>query len=34
MSKPAKELIAMLREIRIEKGMSQEAVASLSGNLA
>ena len=31
MSKPAKELIAMLREIRIEKGMSQEAVASLSG---
>lgn len=31
MSKPAKELIAMLREIRIEKGMSQEAVAGLTG---
>ena len=31
MSDPAKEFIAMLREIRIEKGLSQEAVASLSG---
>jgi len=31
MSEPAKEFIAMLREIRIEKGLSQEAVASLSG---
>ena len=31
MSEPAKEFIAMLREIRIEKGMSQEAVAALSG---
>ena len=26
-----KEFIAMLREIRIERGMSQEAVATLSG---
>ena len=31
MSDPAKEFVAILREIRIEKGMSQEAVASLSG---
>ena len=31
MSEPVKEFIAMLREIRIEKGMSQEAVAALSG---
>jgi len=31
MFEPAKEFIAMLREIRIEKGLSQEAVAALSG---
>lgn len=31
MSEPAKEFIVMLREIRIEKGLSQEAFAKLSG---